>query len=135
VSVFIDTSAIFAVLDADDQNHKLAKRTWAELLNQEVALVCTDYVLLEAFALVQRRLGIEATRVLQEAIVPVLHVEWVTKAHHATGVSALLIAANQQLGLVDCISFETMRRLGLLTAFAFDRHFAEQGFACIPSNE
>ena len=135
MSVFIDTSAIFAVLDADDQNHKPAKRTWAELLNQEVVLVCTNYVLLEAFALVQHRLGIEATRALQEAIVPVLHVEWVTKALHATGASALLIAANRQLGLVDCISFEAMRRLGILTAFAFDRHFSEQGFACIPPNE
>jgi predicted nucleic acid-binding protein len=135
VSVFIDTSAIFAVLDADDQNHKPARRTWAELLNQEVVLVCTNYVLLEAFALVQRRLGIEATRALQEAIAPVLHVEWVTEALHATGVSALLIAANRQLSLVDCISFEAMRRLGILTAFAFDRHFSEQGFACIPPNE
>ena len=28
----VDTSALFAVLDADDQNHKRARRAWANLL-------------------------------------------------------------------------------------------------------
>ena len=31
---------------------------------------------------------------------------------------------------VDCISFETARRLGINTAFAFDQHFVEQEFTC-----
>jgi predicted nucleic acid-binding protein len=30
------------------------------------------------------------------------------------------------------VSFEVMRRSGLTQAFAFDRHFAEQGFQQIP---
>lgn len=29
---------------------------------------------------------------------------------------------------VDCISFETARRLGINNVFAFDQHFVEQGF-------
>ena len=32
---------------------------------------------------------------------------------------------------VDCISFETARRLGINTVFAFDQHFVEQGFTCL----
>ena len=32
----------------------------------------------------------------------------------------------------DCVSFETMRRLGIKNAFALDRHFSEQGFECVP---
>jgi len=39
-----------------------------------------------------------------------------------------LTAARRQLSLVDCISFEVMRRRGIKTAFTFDDHFAEQGF-------
>lgn len=98
-------------------------------------MVCTNYVLVETFALVQRRLGIEAVRVFQEDIVPILHVEWVSKAHHAAGVAALLVAANRHLSLVDCVSFEIMRLMGIKTAFAFDRHFWEQGFARISSSK
>ena len=66
MSVFVDTSALFAILDADDQNHEQAKQAWVSLITQGTDLVCTSYILVEAFALVQRRLGMEAVRVLQE---------------------------------------------------------------------
>lgn len=134
MSVFIDTSALFAVLDADDEDHKAAEQAWVELITQEEHLICTNYVLAEAFALVQRRLGMAALRTLQEDIVSMLRIEWVVEARHGAGVTALLIAADRRLSLVDCVSFETMRSLGIQTAFAFDRHFSEQGFECIPSH-
>jgi len=132
MSVFVDTSALFAVLDADDQNHEHAKQAWANLVTQEIELVCTNYVLVETFALAQNRLGMAAVRVLQEDVIPVLRVEWMDERAHSASITALLIAARRQLSLVDCVSFDTMRRLGIKTAFAFDRHFAEQGFECIP---
>jgi len=48
------------------------------------------------------------------------------------GVSALLTSGREQLSLVDCVTFELMRQLGIRTAFTFDRHFEEQGFTCLP---
>jgi len=86
MSVLVDTSALFAVLDADDQNHERAKQTWVNLITHGTELACTSYVLVETFALVQHRLGMEAVRVLQEDVAPVLHVEWVDGAtHEASG--------------------------------------------------
>jgi len=134
MSVFVDTSALFAILDADDENHEAAGQTWADLVSQGADLTCTNYVLLEGFALVQHRLGPDAIRTLQEDIIPMLRVEWVTKAHHASAVAALLIAASRHLSLVNCVSFEIMRHLGIREVFAFDRHFADQGFTLLPPN-
>ena len=74
----------------------------------------------------------DAVRIFQEDILPLINIEWVDAATHKSGVSALLAASRRKLSLVDCVSFETMRNSGIKTVFAFDRHFAEQGFSCIP---
>lgn len=128
MSVFVDTSALFAVLDADDQFHQRARAVWTNFLERGEDLITTSYVLIETFALVQHRLGMEAVRILEEDILPVIHVQWVTEADHWAGVIALLSANRRQLSLVDCVSFLIMRRLNLKTAFTFDPHFTEQGF-------
>jgi len=132
MSVYVDTSALYAVLDADDNNHTAARENWIKLLERGEQLVCSNYVLVECFALVQHRLGLAAVQALQEDVVPVLSVAWVDESLHTAGISALLTARRARLSLVDCTSFELMRRLGLRTAFTFDRHFHEQGFACLP---
>lgn len=132
MSIFVDTSAFLAVLDAAEQNHASAKAIWERLLLRGEQLVVTNYILLETFALVQRRLGLEAIRTLQQDIVPLLQVHWVDEADHSAGVATLLAANRRQLSLVDCISFDTMRRSGLDTVFTFDHHFAEQRFTCVP---
>ena len=129
---FIDTSALLALLDADDRNHIKAKKQWESLVYGEASLICTNYVLIESFALMQYRLGLKAIAVFQDDIVPILTVEWVDEFTHQEGVTAVLTAARKKLSLVDCVSFAVMRRLGLKTAFAFDKHFRAQGFQCIP---
>jgi predicted nucleic acid-binding protein len=131
--MFVDTSAFLAILDADDQNHVAAAETWADLVSRDEVLVCSNYILVETFALVQHRLGIEAVRSFQEDIVPLLQIEWLNAAAHARSVSALLTAGRRQLSLVDCASFDVMRSREITTAFVFDRHFAEQGFHCRPA--
>jgi len=128
VSVFVDTSALLAVLDGDDKHHRKARDVWAQLISEEETLVCSNYILVETFALVQNRLGLQAARVLQEDILPMITVEWVDEAAHRAGVTGVLTAMRKKLSLVDCISFDVMRRLGIKKAFTFDAHFKEQGF-------
>lgn len=130
--IFVDTSAFFALLDRDDANHKKAKEVWNKVLNPENVLITTNYILVESFALIQHRLGMDAVMGLQEDVLPIINIEWITSGVHRSGVSALLAASRRKLSLVDCISFEIMRNLGIKTIFTFDSHFEEQGFRCIP---
>ena len=130
--IFIDTSALYALLDADDDNHESARAAWEGWLEQPPSFVCSNYVLLESMALIQRRLGMEAIRLFQEEMVPLFHIHWVDPELHASAMSALLAARRRDISLVDWTSFELVRRLRIRTAFAFDRHFAEQGFEVLP---
>jgi predicted nucleic acid-binding protein len=125
---FIDTSALFALLDAGDKNHGAAKRIWGSLMTDRAPLVSSNYVLLETISILNRRLGKPAARGFQENIVPLLRLEWVSPEVHSAGISAFLSAGRKNLSLVDQTSFHIMRKSGIRSAFSFDKHFVEQGF-------
>jgi predicted nucleic acid-binding protein len=127
--VFVDSSALYALFDADDGEHERVARLWERLVAENHSLFVTNYVLLETSALLQRRLGVESVRALEVFVVPWLNVTWIDEALHAQAVAALLAANRRDLSLVDCASFSAMRRAGVFVAFALDRHFGEQGFS------
>jgi uncharacterized protein len=132
MTVFLDTSGLYAVFDRDDANHPRAKIAWVEWLREGAVLLTNNYVLLETAALLQRRIGVAAVRALHEEVTPLLQVDWVSEEQHSAGVEAVLAAARKKLSLVDCVSFQTMRNRGVRTVFCFDAHFREQGFATKP---
>lgn len=132
MSVFVDTSALYAVLDRDDANHEAAATAYESLLDR-TTLLTHSYVVVETSALVQRRLGMEAVRVLSDDVLPALEVAFVDESLHRAAVGAMLAAGNRDVSLVDWTSFELMRRLGVGEAFAFDEDFAQQGFELHPA--
>jgi predicted nucleic acid-binding protein len=132
MNIFADTSALYAVLDADDSKHTKAKQFWEKIIKSDDILLCHNYILLETSALVLKRLGVEAVRVFEQDIFPILRVVWVAKEIHSAAVSAHLMAGKRTLSLVDCVSFEVMRRTGIRKAFAFDSHFQVYGYKLYP---
>ena len=132
MTAFVDTAGLLAVLDADDAGHPRAARAWRQLLAEDELLVTTSHVLVEVYALAQRRLGMEAVRTLATDFAPLLSVTWVDESSHASALSALLAAGQRGLSLVDCTSFEVMRRQGVRRVFTLDGDFSRQGFEVVP---
>jgi len=132
MEVFVDTSAIFALLDMESHDNQSAISTWENFLQEDAKLVTNNYVLVESFALLQSRLGLSAAIQLQSKIVPFLEVQWINEQQHAEVINQVLGANRRNLSLVDCSSFHTMHHRRIETAFTFDKHFHEQGFSAIP---
>ncbi|GAB4249898.1 MAG: hypothetical protein Kow00129_10730 [Thermoleophilia bacterium] len=130
--VYVDTSGLCAALAASDSHHAAAAPLLNAMLEQEVVMVTTSYVVVETAALLQSRFGPKpAGRFLVE-LVPALDVAWVDEDLHGRAVAAMLAAGRSRVSLVDWVGFELMRELAIDTAFAFDRHFAEEGFVLLP---
>lgn len=127
MTVLVDTSALYALLDRTDDSHPAARSILAALAAADERLVTHSYIVVEAFALTQRRLGDEAARRLALDLMPVVAVTWVGQALHERAVSALL-AVSSRVSLVDRVSFELMREEGIDRAFAFDDEFETAGF-------
>ena len=132
MNIFIDTAAFLAVLNRNDQFHQPARDTWDEILESDSTLFSSNYIILETTALLQHRFGIEAVRLFESDILPVLEIVWVDKDIHMQAMSGLLVANRRNLSLVDCTSFEIMRQIGIEAVFTFDPHFSEQGFTVFP---
>lgn len=126
MTVFLDTSGLYAVFDRDDGNHSKAKAAWVGWLRGGTVFLTNNYVLLETAALLQHRIGVAAVRALREDVMALVHVDWISEERHRAGVEAVLAAARKKLSLV------AMRHSGVRTAFCFDPHFREQGFVTAP---
>ena len=131
-TVFADTSALLAIIDEGDARYAEVIETLVGLRASDAELITTNYVVVETVSLVQRRLGVGAVRLLLEDILPGVALAWVTPEWHTASLSALVVADRRHLSLVDCTSFEAMRRLNVHEVLALDRHFAEMGFEVLP---
>lgn len=105
---------------------------WEKFLQIESSLITTNYVVVECIALIQNRLGLWAVEKFIHELLPLIEVLWIDEDLHAVSLSYFLSANRRNLSLVDCSSFDTMRRLDIETAFTFDPHFREQGFSVTP---
>ncbi|MEA3308122.1 MAG: PIN domain-containing protein [Chloroflexota bacterium] len=130
--IFLDTAGLMAVLDSDDRFHQPASEIWVHWNTHAALLRTSNYVILEASALVQRRLGMQALQLLHESLLAPVDIIWISQSLHRRALGNLWVANRRYLSLVDCTSFALMRELGLRHVFTFDKHFAEQGFTCLP---
>jgi predicted nucleic acid-binding protein len=129
---FVDTSGLLAFLDRDAARHEEVVAGIAEILEERRAIT-HNYVLIETEALARRRLGAGVARRLLEDVVPVLEVVWVDRELHEAAATAHLRSRRRRSSLVDQVSFELMRGLGVRSALALDRDFAREGFDLIPA--
>ena len=126
--IFLDTSAIYALADENDNDYKEAKELFALALSQEQELVLHNYILVEAGALIQRRLGLEETKKLFQEIAK-FHIIWIDPPLHKLAEDYFHTHATRKLSFVDCTSFVVMQKQGIKHAFAFDDDFQKAGFS------
>lgn len=132
MSVFVDTSALYALLVATDEHHAAVVAAFRRVVGARRELVTSSYVLVETVALLQSRLGLAAVRELAESFVPLLRVEWVSEILHRRGFERLLREDRRRLSLVDCVSLELMAAQRLSEVLAVDPHFEQAGHRVLP---
>ena len=129
--IFLDTSAIYALADPRDPNHGSATSLFGRILEEPEEILVHNYVLVEAVALLQRRLGrAAALQFLYDAAEFQIH--WVRPEDHQRAVQTLEHRGRRDLSLVDCVSFEIMGQYQVTEALAFDADFVKAGFVLYP---
>ncbi len=126
MSVVVDTSAVYALLDRRDAHHVEAVAFWTDPDDED--LVTHAYVVVESVALVRSRLGADAANALVDDLLPALRVEMVDRPLHEAA-----LADSRRIGggtsLVDRVTLAFAARHGIGRAFAYDADLAVEGLA------
>jgi predicted nucleic acid-binding protein len=129
MTVFVDTSALYALLDEADARHGEASDALRRLVGTE--LITHAYVVVEACALVGHRLPWGASERLIDGLLPVIDVRPVDADLHTAAMAAYRRSGSSSVSLVDHASFALMRSLGIGRAFAYDDDFGREGFELV----
>ena len=133
MSVFADTSGLYALLLGSEDGHADIVGAFRNVLTSDRPLRTTSHVLIETIALLQSRIGLEPVRDFDEHVFPLLSVEWVSADLRRRGARRLSTENRRRLSLVDCVSFEFMRQQGISDVLGLDLHFEEAGYRLLPA--
>lgn len=125
--IFLDTSGILALAMKTDSFHEKALEMMqaAEAAREKICV--HNYVLVEASALIQRRIGFEAAIAFLNSAV-LFDIVWVDSHLHTQAIEYLAQNGTSKLSFVDVVSFLVMRSRGITDFIGFDKHFIEAGF-------
>lgn len=123
--VLWDSSAILALLDADDADHERAAAIARQIASERRPSFITNYIEVEAHALLLRKLGrMLAREWLLAGGLPIIRAlpEEENRAREIVPRHAA-----KDWTLCDAISFAVLDLRGIRRAFTFDRHFLQYG--------
>ena len=120
-----DSSAVLALLDADDADHALAVEIATSIANDRRPSFITNYVEVETHALLLRKLGRSLAREwLLSGGLPVLPA---SPEEESRAKEMLERYSDKDWSLCDSISFSVISARNVGAAFSFDRHFVQFG--------
>lgn len=132
MSLFIDSSALYALLVRSETEHRAVTDAFRAAAEGGRRLLTTNYVLVETTALLQHRIGLDPVRDLDGRISPLLDIIWVNADLHRRAVERLFRMNRRHVSLVDAVSFTAMEAEGAREVLALDADFASEGFSLIP---
>ena len=136
--LFLDTAFVQALLNRNDQYHKIAKAHLSELRTAKEVWT-TEAILIE--------IGNALSTAHREAAVRFINQCYATPNTRVVSVDTGLLKralclyderTDKEWGLTDCISFVVMAEQNLSDAMTTDRHFIQAGFRALmrePENE
>jgi predicted nucleic acid-binding protein len=130
VTLFVDSSAILALVDRDDPAHAGVVAAFGR--GRSEALVTHAYVVVETLAVARRRYGSPVAADIVDRVLPALDVAAVDAELHATAAAAFRDTVESSVSLVDRTSFAFMRREGIERAIALDPDFRTAGYETLP---
>ena len=124
--IFVDTSAWYAIIDKNDQDHAAAL---GKIRILDRPLLTSNYIFDETLTLLKSRLGSPIAiqfgqKLWNQEVSALLRI---TEEDEEKAWTIFRQYEDKGFSFTDCTSFALMERLDIKTVFAFDDHFVQYG--------
>lgn len=129
-SIFIDTSALIALMNKKDQFHARAIDILALITKGNNDLIISSHVFAETVTRIARKVSAKQAILAGNIIRNNDRIKIIIPQENLIDDAWRIFQKyqDQTFSFVDCISFALMKELRLTKAFAFDKHFKIIGF-------
>ncbi len=125
MKVFVDSSAIAALIIKNDKNHLKAVSVLKKLTDSQAELILSNFVLAETYNLIAARTYPVKAR--EWLLSNTWSVERVSASDEKEALAIIQRYADKGYSYTDATSFSFIKRLDFNMAFTFDRHFSQFG--------
>lgn len=129
--VFVDTSALLALLDRADPRHLAVRGAFIRLADDE--LLTHGYVVAETLAVARRRFGVDGVIALLDDVLPAITILPVEAALHSAAQTSYRASLPSGTSFVDQVSLKVIEREAIDVALALDTDFEVAGIAILPA--
>ncbi len=132
-AVLIDTSAICAIYDNTDSNHRRASGCLQQISEAALSVHIASHTIYEAHRRILHLLGRQVGRELLEDMYGGSYtIERVTEGDEEQARRHLIHFQDQDISYTDALNWAVMVRRGVSKAFTFDWHYSLMGFVMVP---
>ena len=127
--VFVDSSAIVALLVKNDDNHAQAVEILNRLTRQGTELVLSNFIVAETYNLIAVRTTPAKAR--EWLLANTWPVERVSHIDEKRALEIIKTYDDKDFSYTDAASFAMIERFAIDYAFTFDRHFQQYGIPVV----
>jgi len=127
VKVFVDSSAIVALIVKNDGSHEKAVSSLRLMTENKAEMIISNFVVAETYNLLAARTYPGKAR--QWLLTNTWSVVRVSSADEQEATQVIETHADKSFSYTDSTSFAMIKRLGFDFAFTYDRHFEQYGIA------
>lgn len=134
--IFVDTGGWIALLNANDQHHKMAVDYYRNL-SPALLKVTSSHVVSETFTWLRYKVGFRHASLFLDVLRRAQHSQYLELMFdqpddHEQVVQLLQDFSDQKLSYTDALSFILMKNGSIHTVFGFDQHFYLMKFEMNP---
>jgi predicted nucleic acid-binding protein len=129
-SIFIDTSALIAIMNKKDQYHARAIDIFTAIVKGNNNLIITSHIFAETITRIERKVSAKQAILAGKMLLNNNGIKIIIPQEGIIDNAWNIFQKyqDQEFSFVDCISFAVMKEMRITKAFAFDKHFKIIGF-------